>query len=58
MFLMPPLQIPAAMTTATIVCSENADKKTGYLLNMEYYTVMNNLPSIKAADGTVDFVIF
>lgn len=39
-------------------CHQNSDRKTGYLIDMEYYTVMNNFGTTAAADGSVDFIIF
>jgi hypothetical protein len=39
-------------------CSRNSDPNTGYLVDMEYYTVINNFGNINAASGSVSFVIF
>ena len=38
-------------------CSQNA-QPSGYLVDMEYYTVMNNFGTTKAVGGTVNFTIF
>lgn len=39
-------------------CSKNSDKKTGYLVDMEYYTVMRNFGTTDAAGGKLSFRIF
>ena len=36
-------------------CTKNA--KTGYLIDMEYYTVLRNFGTTDAADGTISFKI-
>jgi len=36
-------------------CSRNS--KSGYLISMEYYTVLRNLVGIDQANGTIDFEI-
>ena len=38
-------------------CKKNCDKSTGFLVDMEYYTVMNNFGTTDCADGKIDFVI-
>lgn len=38
-------------------CSRNANKATGFLLDMEYYTVMRHFGSTDAADGDLQFVL-
>jgi hypothetical protein len=37
-------------------CSQNADQTTGYLLDMEYWTVMRNFGDINAATGTIQIM--
>lgn len=39
-------------------CAKNSDKKTGYLVDIEYYTVMNNFGTTNLVDGTITFEIF
>jgi hypothetical protein len=36
-------------------CAKNSDKKTGYLIDMEYYTVLNNFGTTDCADGSISF---
>lgn len=38
-------------------CAKNS-RFNGYLVDMEYYTVMNNFNSTDAADGDIQFTIF
>jgi len=39
-------------------CAANSNKKTGYLIDMEYYTVMNIFGDINAATRKANFTIF
>lgn len=38
-------------------CSINAKRYGGYLVDMEYYTVLRNFGSLDAADGSLTFTI-
>jgi hypothetical protein len=38
-------------------CTKNA-KPSGYLVDMEYYTLMNNFGTTDAADGSLSFIVF
>jgi hypothetical protein len=38
-------------------CAQNS-QPTGYLVDMEYYTALNNFGSVNAADGTISFAIY
>jgi hypothetical protein len=38
-------------------CAKNS-QPSGYLVDMEYYTLMNNFGTTDAADGTLDFIVF
>lgn len=38
-------------------CHRNSDKKTGFLIDMEYYTVLNNFGTTDCVNGDISFVI-
>jgi hypothetical protein len=38
-------------------CADNASPSTGYLIDMEYYTVINNFGTTDCVEGEISFTV-